>query len=57
MKIWVLWSYLCFILLVIVFLLGLVGCDKEEFELLRIGDDLFNNIENGVWIVYYLNIN
>lgn len=41
-------SYLCFTLLATAFLLGLAGCDKEESEPLRIGDDSFNNIENGV---------
>ena len=40
-------SYLCFTLLATAFLLGLAGCDKEESEPLRIGDDSFNNIENG----------
>ena len=38
-------SYLCFTLLATAFLLGLAGCDKEESEPLRIGDDSFNNIE------------
>lgn len=32
-------SYLCFTLLATAFLLGLAGCDKEESEPLRIGDD------------------
>lgn len=32
-------SYLCFTLLATAFLLGLAGCDKEESESLRIGDD------------------
>ena len=36
-------SYLCFTLLATAFLLGLTGCDKEESEPLRIGDDSFNN--------------
>ncbi len=50
-------SYLCFTLLATAFLLGLAGCDKEESEPLRIGDDSFNNIENGVWTAYYPNTN
>lgn len=50
-------SYLCFTLLATAFLLGLADCDKEESEPLRIGDDSFNNIENGVWTAYYPNTN
>ena len=57
MKTWTLRSYLCFTLLATAFLLGLAGCDKEESEPLRIGDDSFNNIENGVWTAYYPNTN
>lgn len=57
MKTQALRSNLCFILLATAFLLGMAGCDKEESDPLRIGDDSFNNIENGVWTAYYPNTN
>ena len=43
-------SYLCFTLLATAFLLGLAGCDKEESEPLRIGDDSFKMV-SGLLII------
>ena len=57
MKTQALRSNLYFILLATAFLLGMAGCDKEESDPLRVGDDSFNNIENGVWTAYYPNTN